>query len=106
MEEPETATNVYHNVFRCKYVPHRPRHIQQEWRADADQSSCSRAFGSGEMLCQAYAESGDALMTAGEFYAFEAERGLKLEESPEIDVYYGSGGNTENRSGNRPEGDF
>ena len=63
-------------------------------------------LGRAEMLCQAYAESGDALMTAGEFYAFEAERGLKLEESPEIDVYYGSGGNTENRSGNRPEGDF
>ena len=23
LEEPQTATNLYHNVFRCKYVPHR-----------------------------------------------------------------------------------
>ena len=44
-------------------------------------------LGRAEMLCQAYAEAGDAFATAGDFYAFEANRGLELEESPEIDSY-------------------
>ena len=51
-------------------------------------------LGRAEMLCQAYGEAGDAFATAGEFYAFEANRGLELEESPEIDsfIYHNNNG--------------